>query len=499
MQKVSISDKMIEEYVSRGWVIIPICGIDHVSKSGSKTIPGKTPCLKAWSSNQGKWKFSTVEQCHKWFDDGKFNIGLQCGMFSKVTVLDMDNFLYKDYLFKGLKINTLQDRRTYDRAHYYFKYEPTLPNKNLQSVMKLGVEIKNDGGQVVIPPSIHPSGSEYKWVNPRAPVQRMPKELKVRIETLIDNHEHLKKIMKRCRSWLFKAYKEQLDFHDEELMLAAAAELKVNGAELRDIQMFCKVMLGKNYDEKYTTAKWSNIDENKVGTASKLKTILPEHLHGDLVLHVGVKKNHKSVNPLIQVHATANEDDFYIVNNKGNSIEFRCKRELDGKNKIHSVYKKIDVVHKNGEVLFIDKNYGGESGNVKYVYEHNSPFVALYIKIAQRKGVRMTGWKSAGKFCKTALFVRSISNLKDNKSDWITEFYWKCKIMRNGKWVLLSRDGKDEYIPMGIQEMSKKEKYAEIRRLRKLNVSIKALSMWFNLSERRIQQIVPKGFLSCEL
>jgi len=488
-----LMDPMIEKYVNRGWVLLPIYSPNYVPKGQSKAIPGKTPSLKAWSSNQGKWKFSTIEQCRKWFHNTDKNVGLQCGMYSKVTVLDFDSFLYKDKLFKGLKINTLQDYRTEGRGHFYFQYDPLMESKNLRLMSKMmGVEVKNDGTQVVIPPSIHPSGDVYKWVDLDAPLQKMPPKLKSRIRKLFDDADHLKKIMEKCRAWVMLVFKEKMDVHNEELMLAIASELKANSGEERDIQMFCKIMLGEHYDKRKTTSKWNYIDPTKIAKSETLKRILPRHMHNGIKSKPhAVQKNQVQVRPQIKGHAELNEKDFYITKN-GNVIEFRYKK-YSRVHKQHAIYKRLIILRLNEKDMYLDKNYAG-SGEEKIVNENNSGFVAFFIKTAQSKGVRITQWIDTGRGCKTAKFLRIINAV--GSDDWIYEYYWRCKLKRGNKWVLYG-----EYIPIGIKDMNKSEKYAEVRRLRIENkIPIKALSNFFGISVRRIQQIVPKDMiLSCEM
>jgi len=87
------------------------------------------------------------------------NVGIVCGKASNVTVIDMDSFLFADDIF-GKGINTLKSSRAEGRGHIYFKYNPNIkPSKHHY----LGIEIIGDGGNIVIPPSIHPSGQAYKW------------------------------------------------------------------------------------------------------------------------------------------------------------------------------------------------------------------------------------------------------------------------------------------------------------------------------------------------
>jgi len=122
----------------------------------------KIPALSSWEEYQHR--MVKDEELHKWFDDGKKNIAVICGKVSgNLVVIDFDNLDILPFLSKDISV--LQKEtitvRTGKGLHIYFrvdeKYTQTRRFENLK------VDIKGEGGYVVAPPSIHPSGATYQF------------------------------------------------------------------------------------------------------------------------------------------------------------------------------------------------------------------------------------------------------------------------------------------------------------------------------------------------
>jgi len=144
-------------YAQKGWWVMPL-------KKQSKE-----PCKflrHGYLDASGDLK--TVK---KWFKDPDLNIGLAIKQ-SSLVVLDFDkrNAVSKqewqNYYEWCVKLNT-HTVKTDDGYHFYFKADPALQFKG-----KLinGIDIKHKG-YVVLPPSIHPNGTQYTVINDVEPVQ----------------------------------------------------------------------------------------------------------------------------------------------------------------------------------------------------------------------------------------------------------------------------------------------------------------------------------------
>jgi hypothetical protein len=104
----------------------------------------------------------TIENIKKWFADfSASNIGLITGESTGVVVIDIDpRHGGTDEDFKDIK--TVKSRTGGGGFHIFFKYEPGLVNK---AGIKEGIDIRGEGGYVVLPPSTHASCNKYEWIN----------------------------------------------------------------------------------------------------------------------------------------------------------------------------------------------------------------------------------------------------------------------------------------------------------------------------------------------
>ena len=138
----------------------------------------KRPYIKEWQKIKKSKPIKSGE-----------NIGLLVGKINKIIVVDIDKVddgmkIWKKWIKVHGDIDT-PVVKTGNGLHFYFKYD-----KDIKSSLKIkindnriGIDIKSDGGQVVIPPSIHPNGKKYKWIKSLEdyPIIIMPKWLKYKL------------------------------------------------------------------------------------------------------------------------------------------------------------------------------------------------------------------------------------------------------------------------------------------------------------------------------
>lgn len=106
----------------------------------------------------------------KYFGDSRpTNIGLATGQRSNVLVIDVDDpqaliDLESKYGKLPVTVTAISGRGC---PHYYFRYNPSFENvlnsKLLDGTKK--IDVRCNGGYVVMPPSKHKSGNEYLWLN----------------------------------------------------------------------------------------------------------------------------------------------------------------------------------------------------------------------------------------------------------------------------------------------------------------------------------------------
>jgi putative DNA primase/helicase len=247
----------IAELQARGFVLHP--------------LKGKIPLLQGWQKLT-----ETPVQIEKHFEDGG-NVGAVCGKVSDITVIDMDSFLFANDIF-GAGVDTLKAKRTDGRGHFYFKYNPRLPASKHHD---LGMEILSDGNNIVVPPSVHPTGDHYVWKNPDTPIIEMPLGVEKNLLRLFKTEVELKQILAKCRHCFRNVIRRKPDMHHAEgrdYMIAVAADMKAQGAIEVHICMFAKLMYDNKYDEGRTLQEWRNIDPAKTWTCETLRAKLPTYI-----------------------------------------------------------------------------------------------------------------------------------------------------------------------------------------------------------------------------
>jgi len=126
----------------------------------------------------GKWedyktRLPTDTELQQWFSTRLRNIGVVVG-WNNLVVLDFDNLsVYNKWLLwvarKGGWAQVIADQtyqvRTARGVHVYVYTKERELNRKLP-----GIDIKAQGGYVLVPPSIHPSGAVYTSVDDRAEI-----------------------------------------------------------------------------------------------------------------------------------------------------------------------------------------------------------------------------------------------------------------------------------------------------------------------------------------
>jgi len=136
-------------YLERGWSVFPL-------EPREKRPWGAFP-LKTFQRDRR----ATAQELSVWWRDvPESNVGIATGRISGFFVVDCDTL---DAFYKLEEIgfpNTLTVR-TGKGAHVYFAY-PDFSVGNRVGILS-NVDIRGDGGYVVAPPSVHPSGAKYEW------------------------------------------------------------------------------------------------------------------------------------------------------------------------------------------------------------------------------------------------------------------------------------------------------------------------------------------------
>lgn len=155
---------MLRNYLARGFALMPV------------EYKGKRPLIK-WKEFQ--LKCPTSEQIELWFSNEnggmrQRNVGIITG-HGGLTVLDFDTItaygLWQHWTAQRQAAHLVATRsyrvRTARGMHVYMRLPVAVRTRVLRG---RGMDIKSQGGYVLAPPSIHPTGVEYVAMNPDAPI-----------------------------------------------------------------------------------------------------------------------------------------------------------------------------------------------------------------------------------------------------------------------------------------------------------------------------------------
>jgi DNA polymerase III delta prime subunit len=134
------------EYLAKGFSIIPI-------------KPREKIAAILWKEFQSRK--ATRKEIRSWFLGTDYNIGIVTGAISDIDVIDFDTPEAWDYGKKNFPPGpTVKTARGYQ---IYYKHRPGVGNFQKRPDLP-GIDLRADGGYVIAPPSIHPSGAVYGWL-----------------------------------------------------------------------------------------------------------------------------------------------------------------------------------------------------------------------------------------------------------------------------------------------------------------------------------------------
>jgi hypothetical protein len=137
-----------------GWSVLPLA-------------PNSKHPLARWRSLQQR-RLGESEIVEIFEQNPNANLGIVTGHVSNLLVLDAD----APGVIKKWGVPVTPISETARGRHYYFE----LQNEKIHSATSLaeGLDIRAEGGYVVAPPSIHPTGKSYEWVIPPLEVEPAP-------------------------------------------------------------------------------------------------------------------------------------------------------------------------------------------------------------------------------------------------------------------------------------------------------------------------------------
>ncbi len=146
-------------YAARGWSVIAM------------QPQGKRP-LVAWRDFQQRR--ASADEIARWFQRWPdANVGIVTGRLSGIVVVDVDlrhggpDSIAEAESAQGRLPPTVEAATGGGGRHLYYAHPGTTVANRV--ALRPGIDLRGDGGCVVAPPSVHPSGRRYAWVDGQGP------------------------------------------------------------------------------------------------------------------------------------------------------------------------------------------------------------------------------------------------------------------------------------------------------------------------------------------
>ena len=159
MAKPTGTAEAARRYLARRWSVLPLRERD------------KRPLIR-WEhlQNERPTQDDVADWFRRWPDA---NVGIVTGEISNLIVLDVDPKHGGDDALERLEHRFRPLSATVEAVtggggrHLYFAHPGGLTRN--RAGLAQGIDLRGDGGYIVAPPSIHPSGRPYRWVPGRGP------------------------------------------------------------------------------------------------------------------------------------------------------------------------------------------------------------------------------------------------------------------------------------------------------------------------------------------
>src|SRR5512135_2253676 len=163
MMARTIKIETAQRYLARGWSILPVRARDKRPLLGWEPLQSSRP---------------SADQVSDWFKRWPdANIGIVTGEISNLIVLDIDPAHGGDASLDRLERElgplpvTIEAMTGGGGRHLYFAHPGALIRN--RTGLAQGMDLRGDGGYIVAPPSVHPSGQPYVWAAGRSPEEVM--------------------------------------------------------------------------------------------------------------------------------------------------------------------------------------------------------------------------------------------------------------------------------------------------------------------------------------
>lgn len=143
--------KLVNEYSEHGWSILPVKPDE------------KRPYLQNWLQYMNEK--ASLSVLNNWFTHlAGAGVGMVTGKISGIIVLDVENTcpMPIEEILKLYPTNMISQTGS---GGYHLFYQYPLNKGRVSNRVRLfdGIDLRADGGFIVLPPTIHPNGKKYEW------------------------------------------------------------------------------------------------------------------------------------------------------------------------------------------------------------------------------------------------------------------------------------------------------------------------------------------------
>ena len=145
--------KYANEYLDSGWSVLPVKPEE------------KRPYMTNWLQyNRTRVQKNVMEN---WFTNlTGAGIGIVTGKISNLVVLDVESYCPTPIEELLKKYPTQMVSRTGSGGyHLFYQYPTHVAHVGNRVGLFDGIDLRADGGFIVLPPTIHPSGGRYEWIS----------------------------------------------------------------------------------------------------------------------------------------------------------------------------------------------------------------------------------------------------------------------------------------------------------------------------------------------
>lgn len=148
---------LIKGYVDSGWSILPVKPDE------------KRPYMTNWL--QYMHTKATPKMVDNWFKSlSGAGVGVVTGKISNIVVLDVENYCKTPIEDLLKKYPTQMVARSGSGGwHLYYQYPTGVSKVSNRVGIFEGADLRGDGGFIVLPPTRHPSGGYYEWIQTGIP------------------------------------------------------------------------------------------------------------------------------------------------------------------------------------------------------------------------------------------------------------------------------------------------------------------------------------------